>query len=54
MTADVDWTRTEWFVDGDEDVEYGDPACDRAMQELFKYRVITIGDYQLRLEDVSE
>lgn len=53
MTADVDWSATEWYESGDENVEDGDPACDRAMQELFKYRAITVGDYRLEIEEIA-
>ena len=53
MTADVDWSRTEWYESGDENVEDADPACDRAMQRLFKYRTLTICDYRLVIEEIA-
>lgn len=53
MTADVDWSATEWWDDADASVEYGDPACDRAMRELLKYRSITVGDYRVEIVEIA-
>jgi len=53
MTADVDWSATAWYERSDENVEHGEPTCDRAMQELFKYRAIRIGDYRVEIEEIA-
>jgi hypothetical protein len=53
MTADVDWSATEWYESGDENVENAEPARDRAMQELFKSGAIRLGDYRIEFEQIA-
>ena len=52
MTDDVDWSVTEWYENSDENVEDYDPACDRAMQDLFQHGSICVGDFRLTLDHV--
>jgi len=52
MTADVDWSATEWHEDGDENVEFGDPAWDRAMRELEDSHSIRLDDYRIVIGEI--
>lgn len=53
LIGDYDLSTTEWYKDEFADVEYGDPAMDAAIAELAEYHRITLGDFQIEIDELE-